>query len=84
MKFYEVLKGDNAHSQSTKSIVVNTGQTTALSYLSLMEPSMTDIIPFSWVLSHLSPILITAMNTEEKKNYRRTWLSCIMLEVHTH
>lgn len=63
MKFYEVLKGDNAHLQSTESTVVNTGQTTALSYLSLMESSMADIIPFSWVLSHVSLILITAMNT---------------------
>lgn len=67
MKFYEVLKCDNVHLQSTKSIVVNIGQTTALSYLSLMESSMADIIPFSRVLNHVSPILITAMNTQEKK-----------------
>lgn len=67
MKFYEVLKGENAHSQSTKNIVVNTGQTTALSYLSLMESSMTDIIPFSWVVSLVSPILITVINRGEKK-----------------
>lgn len=63
MKFYEVLKGDNVRLQSPESTVVNTGQTTALSYLSLMESSMADIIPFSWVLSHVSLILITAMNT---------------------
>lgn len=63
IKFYEVLKADNVHFQSTKSIVVNIGQITPLSYLSLMVSSMTDIIPFSWVLSHVSPTLITEMDT---------------------
>lgn len=71
IKFYEVLNGDNIHLQSTKSAVVNIGQTTALSFLSLMVPSMTDIIPFSWVLSHVSPILITTVNTQAKKNIER-------------
>lgn len=79
MKFYEVLKGDNIHLQKTKSLQLTTGQTTGqttvLSYPSLMVPPMVEVIPFSWVLDNITvyhlPVLQVCLSYSEHSNEQR-------------
>lgn len=61
MKFYEVRKDDNIPLQKTKSLLLTTGQTTVLSYPSLMVPPMA-IFLSAKQHNHLTSACATSMS----------------------